>query len=49
VRGLTKGDWEEHITLYEDGDLEMLECICPWEWWDEEIKDVWPNLVAFAR
>jgi hypothetical protein len=47
--GVDEGDWEEYITPYEDGELEMLECICPSEWWDEEIKDVWPNLVAFAR
>ncbi len=47
--GIDEGDWEEYITPYEDGDLEMLECICPWGWWDEEIKNGWPNLVVFAR
>jgi hypothetical protein len=43
------GDWEEYITPYEEGDLEMLQRVCPREWWDEEIRAAWPNLVVFAR
>ncbi|KAI4926352.1 hypothetical protein J4E85_006645 [Alternaria conjuncta] len=42
-------DWEEYITPYEEGDLEMLERVCPKQWWNEEIRDAWPNLIVFAR
>lgn len=42
-------DWEEYITPYEEGDLEMLERVCPKQWWDEEIRESWPNLIVFAR
>ncbi|KAI4657644.1 uncharacterized protein J4E78_006032 [Alternaria triticimaculans] len=42
-------DWEEYITPYEEGDLEMLERVCPKKWWDKEIREAWPNLIVFAR
>lgn len=42
-------DWEEYITPYEEGDLEMLERVCPKQWWNEEIREAWPNLIVFAR
>ncbi|KAI4666522.1 uncharacterized protein J4E79_002561 [Alternaria viburni] len=46
---IKEDDWEEYITPYEEGDLEMLERACPKQWWDEEIREAWPNLIVFAR
>lgn len=30
--GIEERDWAEYITPYEEGDLEMLERVCPREW-----------------
>ena len=49
VDEIKENDWEEYITPYEEGDLEMLERVCSKQWWDKEIRKSWPNLIVFAR
>jgi len=46
---IKEDDWEEYITPYEEGDLKMLERVCPKKSWNEKIREAWPNLIVFAR